>query len=98
MPALMNGVHLGEDESLSFGPSSTSDCTIWIDGDGRFIGHSIRPVISTTTNINIPKSLVESSSQAIYNLYGIKVAENADNIDILPPGIYITNGKKIVIK
>ena len=90
--------HTYDSCSLTFGPGSTSDCTIWIDGDGRFIGRSVRPVISTTTNINHPESFSNASDQAIYNIYGIKVASYPKEIDSLPPGVYITNGKKIVIK
>ena len=39
-----------------------------------------------------------ASNHAVYNLYGIKVADNSADMNTLPPGIYILNGKKIVIK
>ena len=61
-------------------------------------GLSIRPVISTTTNINLPESSSDTSNQPIYNLYGIKVADNAADMNTLPPGIYIVNGKKRIVK
>lgn len=82
--------------TLTFGPSSTSDCTIWIDGDGRFIGRSVRPVISGTNKINFPESPSGISNQVIYNIYGIKVADNIKRANNLPPGIYIQNGRKYV--
>ena len=69
-----------------------------ISQDDRCIGHTVRPVISGTTDINLLESPSDTSSQAIYNLYGIKVADNAADMNTLPPGIYIINGKKIVIK
>lgn len=37
----------------------------------------------------------EKASTAVYNLYGIKVD---DSLDGLTPGLYITNGKKILVK
>ena len=39
-----------------------------------------------------------NSVQAVYNIYGIKVADNIERANNLPPGIYIVNGKKFVIK
>ena len=65
---------------------------------GRGSGQTIRPVISTTTNINLPGSSSDLSSQAIYNIYGIKVADIVADISTLPPGIYIQNGKKRVAR
>ncbi len=69
-----------------------------IGQDDRCIGHTVRPVISGTNNINLPESLSNASNQAIYNIDGIKVASYPKEIDNLLPGIYITYGKKIVIK
>ena len=62
------------------------------------MGITIRPVINATTNINLPESSSDTSDQPIYNLYGIKVADNATDLNTLPPGIYIVNGKKMVIR
>ncbi len=66
--------------------------------NSRYSGSTVRPVISGTNNINLPESLSNASNQAIYNIYGIKVATYPKEIDNLLPGIYIVNGKKIVIK
>ena len=59
---------------------------------------TVRPIISGTNNIILSESLSNASNQAIYNIYGIKVATYPKEIDNLLPGIYIVNGKKIVIK
>ena len=62
------------------------------------LGLTVRPVISVTNRIHLPKSSSDISSHAIYNIYGIKVADTIDDINTLSPGIYIVNGKKMVIK
>lgn len=36
--------------------------------------------------------------KGIYTINGIKLPVDADNIEILPKGIYITNGEKVIIK
>ncbi len=64
----------------------------------RYYGHAVRPVISIANDINLSESPTNTSSQAIFNLYGIKVADNADDIEALPSGIYIVAGKKMLIK
>lgn len=61
-------------------------------------GLSVRPVTNATNSIYLPPSSSEISNQAIYNIYGIKVASNPKEIDNLLPGIYIFNGKKVVVK
>ena len=69
----------------------------WAEGI-RDIGKSVRPVIVETNYINLPESFSVKSSQAIYNLYGVKVADTMADISTLFPGIYISNGKKFVVK
>ena len=83
------------DSSLACGMYFSSDGAKW-GCDFRYDGLSVRPVISETNSIYLPESSSNKACQAIYNLYGIKV--DGDNMNTLPPGIYITNGKKIVIK
>ena len=68
------------------------------DFNFRGLGFSVRPIMNDASNINLPESLSNASNQAIYNIYGIKVASCPKEIDNLLPGIYIVNGKKIVIK
>ena len=82
------------DSSQACGMYFCSDGTKW-GIDFRYDGLSVRPVISGTNNINPLESSSDKASQGIYNLYGIKVA---DNMNTPPPGIYIVNGKKMVIK
>ena len=64
----------------------------------RNSGHSVRPVMSLSSKINLPAISSSATKQPIYNIYGIKVAEKATDIKSLPPGIYIVNGKKMVVK
>lgn len=61
-------------------------------------GQTVRPVISCANGINLLKSSSEISNQAVYNIYGIKVADNSNEINNFPAGIYIANGKKVVVK
>ncbi len=70
----------------------------WSYGNYRYCGHTVRPIIGDTNGINLPNSSSEISNQAIYNIYGIKVASNPKEIGNLPSGVYIFNGKKTVIK
>ena len=57
---------------------------------------SVRPVIGGTTNVIHPKSYADETGQDIYNIYGIKVADTTTDMNALPRGIYIQNGKKYV--
>ena len=59
-------------------------------------GQMVRPVISGTNNINLPESPSDKASHTIYNIYGMKVADNIKRANNLPPGIYIQNGRKYV--
>ena len=66
---------------------------------GREAGLSVRPIINSNDIVaNITYFSAERPSQTIYNIYGIKVADKAADMNTLPPGIYIVNGKKMVIK
>ena len=69
----------------------------WFNGN-RSIGRTIRPIINVNDNINPTPPISDTFNQAIYNLYGIKVADTTADVNTLPPGIYIVNGKKTVIK
>lgn len=61
---------------------------------------------SGDTNVEIAKknsgvenvTVSSKASGAVYNLQGIKVADSADQIDNLPAGIYVTDGKKVSVK
>ncbi len=60
----------------------------WDHYNFRSTGLTVRPVVSETNSIYVPVS----------SLYGMKVADNAAETSTLPPGIYIVNGKKMVVK
>lgn len=57
-------------------------------------GLTIRPVYGTSSNIRLSETASDTSSQAVYNAYGIKVADSLEKAGTLPPGIYIVGGKK----
>lgn len=66
-------------------------------------GTSAEFVVTKPTTITINKDVTgienisaeSTANKVVYNLQGIKVADNAD-LDKLPKGIYIVNGKKVV--
>lgn len=60
----------------------------------RYSGFTVRPVISGTTDIVYTKSFTDDTSQTIYNIYGIKVTDAKADMNELPSGIYIINGRK----
>ena len=64
----------------------------------RAEGLSVRPVTSGTVNIINPESYTGDSGKPFYNIYGIRVVETIDNIKVLPPGIYIKDGKKYILR
>ena len=64
----------------------------------RFQGFNVRPVINATNNSILPESSSDTSNQSIYNIYGIKVADKSTDMNTLPSGIYIVNGRKMVVK
>ena len=54
--------------------------------------------MNDASNINLPESLSNASNQAVFNLFGIKVADIMDGMKNLSPGIYVVDGKKVVVK
>ena len=69
-----------------------------LSNNSRGTGNTVRPVVSGTSNIILLKSSADDTCQTIYDIYGIKVADNLDGTKNLHPGIYIVNGKKVVVK
>ena len=65
-------------------------------GNDRGHGFTVRPVISGTTNRIHIKSFSDETSQAVYGISGIKVANTTAGMNALPRGIYIRNGRKYV--
>lgn len=84
------------ESSYAYFMSFHSEDTYWAYRRGY--GQSIRPVISETNSICFPESSSDKSCQAVYNILGIKVADNPGSANTLPSGLYIVNGKKFVIK
>ena len=66
--------------------------------DCAYRGICVRPIIYSSNGIDHPVQLAEKSDQNVYNIYGVKVADSIDRLNTLRPGIYIVNGKKMVIK
>ena len=74
--------------------------------DYRALGLPVRPVISGTSyrfnnetnNIIHEKSFADDTIHAIYNICGIKVNDAKAEKGTLSPGIYIINGRKVVVK
>ena len=89
---------LGPSDFLAYDLTFYSGTAYKDYGGYRSYGKPIRPVLSGTNNINFPESPSDISNQVVYNIYGIKVADNIERVNKLPPGIFIANGKKIVIK
>jgi len=69
----------------------------WDTYNYRSFGLTVRPVLSDTNNIIHPKISTDDTSQAVYNIYGLKVKEAKAGIDTLPPGVYIVRGKKVML-
>ncbi|MBR6981737.1 MAG: hypothetical protein IKH88_18165 [Prevotella sp.] len=62
-------------------------------------GEAVPYVVTSVANsVCLPDSSSDKSCQAAYNIYGIKVADDIDDMSTLPPGIYIVNGRKMVVK
>lgn len=87
---------------ISGTPSTTEDGKLpnrWVASIGTYVG----TFYISNVEIYVEKgSSVEtiSSAQAtlsgVYNLNGVKVLDNAAELNTLPKGIYIVNGKKVV--
>lgn len=61
-------------------------------------GLTVRPVYDTSSCISLIETASGKSSQAVYNVFGVKVADKLGKASVLTPGIYIINGKKYIIK
>lgn len=70
----------------------------WDTYNYRSYGLTVRPVMSGFTNIVRPISSTAGTNQTIYNIYGIKVKDTQADQYTLPPGIYIVNRRKIVVR
>ena len=84
------------ESSYAYFLSFHSEDTYWAYRRG--FGQSVRPVIRETTSICLPELTSGKFCQAVYNVFGIKVADNLGNASPQASGIYIVNGKKFVVK
>jgi hypothetical protein len=55
-------------------------------------------VIFASGESSIQSVRVDGKSNSVYSINGIKVRENTTSLDGLPKGIYIVDGKKVVVK
>lgn len=64
----------------------------------RWNGMPVRPVMNETNSIVNISVQNKSQTNGVINIYGIKMANGIDNVNNLPSGIYIQNGKKFIVK
>ena len=55
-------------------------------------------VVASADANGIDTTTVMRNDKNIYNIFGIKVADSTTRTSNLPPGIYIVNGKKKVVR
>lgn len=104
-----NGQLLKQNQgALTIGTPITKNGTYIIEiPDGYFVdrnskeieGVTLKYIVENATDIE--NIVVEGNTDcAVYNLTGIKVldADNTDKLNTLPKGIYIINGKKVLVK
>lgn len=79
------------------------DATLYADEDGRYVfdtkgNHTV--TISTSSSITGIDAGRSTDNNAVYNLMGVKVLDNASaaDLELLPTGIYVVNGQKMVIR
>lgn len=71
----------------------------WVANVGSYVGafYISNMTISTTPDINAVETISSVQvNSAVYNLQGVKVADSLDQV--AAPGLYITNGKKVIKK
>ena len=78
---------------MRIAPNGYIECLI----DGRYYGVSIRPVRTETAKTVEATSNFSPFQDSCYTIYGIKIG-HPKSTNKLQKGIYIRNGKKIVIK
>ena len=52
-------------------------------------------IVKDATGINTPATATTTTQQSIYTLSGVRLSNDLNN---LPKGIYIVNGKKYIVK
>lgn len=69
-----------------------------VDGKYTFVADKNTSVSITELSAVQNISVETAKTYDVYNLQGIRVARNVSNTDSLPAGIYIVNGKKVLVK
>ena len=75
----------------------------FIDRNGNSIrGTTLKYIVKNDTGLdtNIEDIIAEGNNSRVYNITGIKVidTDNVEDLRKLPKGIYIINGKKVLVK
>ena len=83
----------GKHALLSIGDATVTDMRL---ADKQ--GHNVRAYMATPTVIDVIPADHTVRHSGIYDLMGRKVADNADALRTLQPGIYSVNGQKVVVK
>ena len=52
--------------------------------------------VTASTDIDTINHSGKTPDTTIYNLQGVAVGRNKHDYELLPPGVYIVNGKKVV--
>ena len=64
----------------------------------RVGGMNIRSIQNLTTSIDMVQDDAVSSSKGIFTIYGTRVSDDTNSHPNLSKGIYIVNGRKVVVK
>lgn len=77
------------------GDNALSSCWVIFDNFRLYYYGEKEPVASGIQEIKVENS---AAKQGVYTLGGQKVKDQAEDLQDLPQGIYIINGKKVVVK
>lgn len=81
------------------GTSENGDPNRWVANIGDYVGtfyiSNLKLYVLEGTAVNAIAT-EKVAMEGVYNLNGVKVLNNANELNTLPKGVYIVNGKKIV--
>ncbi|MDE5948026.1 MAG: hypothetical protein K2G86_04470, partial [Prevotella sp.] len=76
-----------------------NETVVPVDGIFTFVvSDNTNVSIAIPTAINDTKAADNNGRHYVYNMQGMKILDNADAINSLPAGVYIINGKKVVVR
>lgn len=102
--ATINGVWILDADSYVDNLTIASGATVYTNGHTLTYGNisNSGTLDTTSTGVTAVNSIVADSAVkgngTVYSTDGVKVAESASGLQLLPKGIYIVNGKKIAVK